>query len=224
MVPPTELPQGATTRQLARSLPTCNFLSLFYSHIRSKNKRSGPNPFPRRRKLVSRMTEPEFRDAFHCHRGFLYRFVYRMTGSSPSAEDMVQECFLVLWRKPHAYDPDRGTMRSFLLGIARNLLLKRRRDERRGEPLDDEVLFCEPIDLAQKERAESVAQAVQMLPPLQREALILAEYEDMSLEEIAAATETELAAVKSRLHRARENLRRMLAPLLEMKGGVYGTK
>jgi len=170
------------------------------------------------------MTETEFRDAFHCHSGVLYRFAYRMTGSTSSAEDMVQECFLVLWRKPQAYDPNQGTMRSFLLGIARKLVLKRWRDERPEEPLDDEFLFCVPSDLAQKERAESVAKAIQILPPLQREALILAEYEGMSLEEIATATEAELAAVKSRLHRARENLRRMLAPLLEKKRGMYGTK
>ncbi len=45
----------------------------------------------------------------------------------------------------------------------------------------------------------------------------------MSLEEIGCATHANLAAVKSRLHRARENLRRMLAPLLETKGMVHGT-
>ena len=61
------------------------------------------------------------------------------------------------------------------------------------------------------------------LSPLQRETLILAEYEEMALEEIVQATGADLAAVKSRLHRARENLRRMLAPLLETKGNFYGT-
>ena len=65
--------------------------------------------------------------------------------------------------------------------------------------------------------------------PLQREAVVLAEYEEMSLEEIAQATGADLAAVKSRLHRARQNLRRMLAPWLQLKGpetkGVlHGTK
>ena len=62
---------------------------------------------------------------------------------------------------------------------------------------------------------EIVAGAVRELPPLQREALILAEYEGLSLEEIAQAVEAEVGTVKSRLHRARENLRRMLAPLKE---------
>jgi RNA polymerase sigma-70 factor, ECF subfamily len=67
-----------------------------------------------------------------------------------------------------------------------------------------------------------VALAVAALPPIQRETLILSEYEELSLVEIAQANGAELAAVKSRLHRARMNLRRMLAPLLETKG-TYGT-
>ncbi len=46
------------------------------------------------------MTDPEFRGVFHRHKDVLYRFVYRMTGSSSAAEDVVQECFLALWRRP----------------------------------------------------------------------------------------------------------------------------
>jgi RNA polymerase sigma-70 factor (ECF subfamily) len=63
-----------------------------------------------------------------------------------------------------------------------------------------------------------------MLPPLQREAVILAEYEDLTLEDIARATESAVGTVKSRLHRGRSNLRRMLAPLLEERGTAYGTR
>ncbi len=170
------------------------------------------------------MTDPDFRDAFRRHKDVLYRFAYRMTGSGAAAEDVVQDCFLVLWRRPEAYHPERGALRAFLLGIARNLILKRARDERSYDPLEDECSVCPPFDVAGLARAEIVSRAVQALPQLQREAIVLAEYEDLTLEEIARATDAELAAVKSRLHRARENLRRMLAPLLETKGTVYGTK
>jgi RNA polymerase sigma-70 factor (ECF subfamily) len=169
------------------------------------------------------MTDPEFRDAFHGHKDVLYRFAYRMTGSSSAAEDVVQECFLALWRRPDAYDPDRGSVRAFLLGIVRNLILTRWRDERSYEALDDESFVCLPIDLVHNERIETIAKAIQTLPPLQREALILADFEEMSLEDIARTTEAELAAVKSRLHRARKNLRRMLTGLLESKGILHGT-
>ncbi len=170
------------------------------------------------------MTDPEFRDAFHMHKDVLYRFAYRMTGSRSLAEDVVQECYLALWRRPGAYDPLRGAVRAFLLGIARNLILKRWRDERPHEPLDAESSVCQPVDLPAGERAVFVAQAIARLPPLQREALILAEYEEMPLEEIARATGAELAAAKSRLHRARENLRRLLAPLWEETRSTNGTK
>ena len=166
------------------------------------------------------MTDTEFREAFHAHKDVLFRFAYRMTGSVSEAEDVVQIAFLALWRKPRAYDPARGSLRAFLLGTARNQLLKRWRDERPREMPDDEVC-CFPVDLEQRERSEAVRRAVLTLPSLQREALVLAEYEDMPLEEIARVTSAEIAAVKSRLHRARENLRRMLAPLLE---SVYGTR
>src|SRR4029453_17987777 len=151
------------------------------------------------------MTDPDFRSAFHAHKDVLYRFVYRMTGSADGAEDIVQECFLALWRKPEAYDPNRGALRAFLLGIARNLILKRWRDEHPHHSLEEDSSICEPADLLGQERAEMVARAVQMLPPLQREAIILTEYEDLTLEEIARATESAVASVKSRLHRGGAN-------------------
>jgi RNA polymerase sigma-70 factor (ECF subfamily) len=170
------------------------------------------------------MTDPEFRDAFQAHKDVLFRFAYRMTGSMETAEDVVQDCFMTLWRKPEAYRRDLGALRSFLLGIARNLILKRWRDERPQEALDEDAVISAPLDVLERERGEAVAKAVAQLPLFQREVLVLAEYEEMPLEQIAIATGAGLAAVKSRLHRARQNLRRMLAPLLETKGVSYGTK
>jgi RNA polymerase sigma-70 factor (ECF subfamily) len=168
------------------------------------------------------MTDVDFREAYRGHKDVLYRFARRMTGSVAAAEDIVQDSFLVLWRKPSAYRPERGSVRSFLIGVTRNLALQRLRGDRPYDELQDDSSLCGPIDLVGLERAEMVARAVAALPPLQREALILAEYEDMPLEEIGRVTQAELAAVKSRLHRARENLRRMLEPLLKTKGTVHG--
>lgn len=169
------------------------------------------------------MTDPEFREAYGRHKDMLYRFAWRMTGSPAAAEDVVQDCFLALLRNPAAYDHQRGTLRSFLIGVTRNMALKRLRGERVFDELDDESAVCTAVDVDGRGRADIVAQAVAALPALQREALILAEYEEMSLDEIARVVGAELAAVKSRLHRARENLRRMLAPLLEEKGTIYGS-
>lgn len=170
------------------------------------------------------MTDADFRDAFHLHKDALYRFAYRMTGEDSAAQDIAQECFTALWRRPEGFDPDRGSLRSYLLGMARNLAVKHWRRHRPHQPLDDAASVCEPFDVAAFARAEAVKEAVLRLPPLQREALVLAEYEEMPLEGIAKTTGAELAAVKSRLHRARQNLRRMLAPLLETKGTLNATK
>ena len=166
------------------------------------------------------MTSADLHAAYAGHKDVLYRFARRMTGSAVVAEDLVHDCFLMVWRDAVVYSPNRGTMRSFLIGVIRNLALKQLRRERPFLELEEDSGVCEPIDPAGKERGELVAQAVAGLPPLQREAILLAEYEELSLEEIASATGSELAAVKSRLHRARENLRCRLAPLLEMKGQV----
>jgi len=169
------------------------------------------------------MNDAEFRQAYGQHKDMLYRFARRMTGSGPIAEDLVHDCFLILWRNTVSFDRARGTLRSFLIGVTRNLAFRRLSKERAFDELEDEAAICEPIDPAGRERAEIVEQAVSRLPPLQREAIILAEYEEMTLEEIARATGVQVAAVKSRLHRARENLRHSLEPLLEMKGQTYGT-
>jgi RNA polymerase sigma-70 factor (ECF subfamily) len=169
------------------------------------------------------MTDAAFRDAYRLHRDVLYRFARRMTGSGPAAEDVVQEAFLALWRNSAVFDPARGALRSFLIGVARNLIFERARADRPWDDLDEASALDLPVDLVGVERAQAVAAAVAALPPLQREALVLAEYEELSLEEIGRATHAELAAVKSRLHRARENLRRMLAPLLETERQSHGT-
>ena len=157
------------------------------------------------------MTEDEFGSAFHEHQDAVYRFLWRMTGPE-AAEDLAQEVFLALLRNPERFDPARGTLRTFLLAVARNLALKRWRDEHQFVELDDERCVAS-FDETRRETAGLVAAAVRALPPLQREALILAEYEHCSLDEIARMVSAEVGTVKSRLHRARENLKRMLAPL-----------
>ena len=171
------------------------------------------------------MTEAEFQSVFNEHKDAVYRFVWRMTSSAAVAEDIAQDVFVSLLRLPHRFDPARGTMRSFLLGVARNLALKRWRDDHRWDELDDERFVAQPVEPTHRDIAEIVGVAVRSLPPLQREVLILAEYEELSLEEIARAVESEVGTVKSRLHRARENLRRMLASLNPVKSenGVRST-
>jgi RNA polymerase sigma-70 factor (ECF subfamily) len=160
------------------------------------------------------MTDAEFREAYESHRDLLFRFACRMTGSAEAAEDVVHDCFLLLWRKKLVFDRKRGPLRSFLFGVTRNLALKRMGKDGSFDELAEDVAVGEPADPGNRERADMVAQ----------EALILAEYEEMSLEQMVQLTGADLAAVKSRLHRARENLRRMLAPLMPPRGTAYGKR
>lgn len=158
------------------------------------------------------MTDADFQTAFEQHKDVVYRFAWRMSGPA-AAEDITQDVFVSLLRHPDRFDPARGTLRAFLLGIARNLALKHWRAEHRFEPLDAEPIAAELIDFDRRDVGEMVGQAVRTLGPLQREVVILAEYEGLTLAEIARAVDADVGTVKSRLHRARENLRRMLAPL-----------
>lgn len=145
----------------------------------------------------------------------MFRFAWRLTGSVAAAEDVTQECFLALLEGA-LFDAGQGSLRAYLFGITRNLALKRvRMAERESEEIEDTETALDPLeDLLSAERSEVVARAVAALPPRQREALILFEYEELSLEEIAEVTGIETGAVKARLHRAREALRRRLAPLI----------
>ncbi|MBZ5625511.1 MAG: sigma-70 family RNA polymerase sigma factor [Acidobacteriia bacterium] len=155
---------------------------------------------------------------FDEHHGPLFRFAWRLTGSIADAEDIVQECFLALLRPGCAFDPQRNGLRTYLLGAVRNQALKRLQQPAASadtpEPLTPER-ECYAAELKQV-----VARAIRQLPEGQREVLLLAHYEQMPLAEIAEVLQIELGAVKSRLQRARANLRETLAaygPNLERK-------
>ena len=117
----------------------------------------------------------------------LFRFAYRLTGSVADAEDIVQECFLTLLRPECSYDPGRTSVKTYLFGVVRNQSLKRRRrDDSAGEEGPDAKDHRSPESEALRtELADVVARAVMRLPETQREALILAHYEQMPLAEIA---------------------------------------
>ncbi len=164
------------------------------------------------------MTSTELSAVFRDHADAVFGFSYRMTGSHSTAEDVSQETFAALLNGSARFDVERGGMRAFLLGVARNLILKRWRAAGRWDPLDEEAAEGGQARPAGQETAVIVAQAVAALPPLQREALILAEYEGLALKEIARAVDAEVGTVKARLHRARENLRRALSPVARPQG------
>jgi RNA polymerase sigma-70 factor (ECF subfamily) len=163
-----------------------------------------------------------FLELYYRYREPIFRFAYRLLGSVEIAEDVTHDCFLSLIRKPENFRPERASLKTYLFAAARNLALKHFRDQGRETALDE--VAEEPRDsarrgplrrLLEEELATQVREAVFSLPALQREALILFEYEGLSLSEVAAISGTDVGAIKSRLYRARESLRRILRPYLE---------
>jgi RNA polymerase sigma-70 factor (ECF subfamily) len=153
------------------------------------------------------------------HRQPIFRFAYRLLGEVDIAEDVTHDCFLSLIRKPENFRPERASLRTYLFAAARNLALKHFRDSGRETGLDEmtEEPQLSPRQgplrkLLDEELAAEVRRAVFNLPPLQREALVLFEYEGLSLNEIAEITGADVGAVKGRLYRARERLKTVLRP------------
>jgi len=144
-----------------------------------------------------------------------------MLGSTEMAEDITHDCFLSLIKRPENFDPSRGSLKTYLYSAARNLSLKHFRNTAREtavEEFGDEPSIPireQPLGrLLDEELSSKVKEAVFSLPPLQREALVLFEYEGLALSEIASVLGTDVGAVKARLHRARERLRTTLWPYL----------
>jgi RNA polymerase sigma-70 factor, ECF subfamily len=173
---------------------------------------------------AGRGDEAAFLLLYKRHRTPVFRFACRMLGSAPPAEDVTQECFLSILRRPEAFRAERASLRTYLCAIARHLALKQLRKWGQETLVDDPPEEAsggapatgerDPLSAAiAAEAAEAVRAAVLALPPLQREAVVLFEYQEMSLADVAAVCDTDVGTVKSRLHRARERLRRTLVPL-----------
>ena len=163
-----------------------------------------------------------FLELYDRYREPIFRFAYRLLGSVEIAEDVTHDCFLSLIRKPENFRPERASLKTYLYAAARTLALKHFRDQGRETGMDEvseepkEASSRGPLRrLLDEELATQVREAILSLPPLQREALILFEYEGLSLSEVAEIEGTDVGAVKARLYRAREGLRRILSPYLK---------
>jgi RNA polymerase sigma-70 factor (ECF subfamily) len=158
--------------------------------------------------------------------GSIYRFALQMSGSKTIAEDVTQEVFLFLMRDGHLFDPVKGTVSAFLLGVARNHVLRRLRVEQQLAPLGDDfeddaalshpsIEICPLDDLTRAETIESVRRAVLSLPAKYREVVVLCELQDISYGETAEILGCAIGTVRSRLHRARALLLAKLRPASE---------
>ncbi len=159
-----------------------------------------------------------FRLLVRKYEGRLHGFIANLVPDSHEVEDLAQEAFLAAYRRLGSYDPARAAFSTWLLTIARNKCLDARQ-RRRPVPLDGlpESAGEHPPDreLAEAEWFRLLDAALDALPFEQKTVFVLAEVQDLSLEEVAAIEGVPLGTVKSRLGRAKEKLRTLLGRTAE---------
>lgn len=150
---------------------------------------------------------------FRRHQGAVYRFARLMTGSSPAAEDVVQEVFLVLMKDAARYDADRAALTTYLFGVARRVTRRRLLRERRfvgiGTTIGPSRWGVTPDVSAALERRDALQQlrcAILSLPSRYREVVVLCDLEGVAYDAAAASIGCAVGTIRSRLHRARRLL------------------
>jgi RNA polymerase sigma-70 factor (ECF subfamily) len=140
-----------------------------------------------------------------------YNFAYRLTGNTADASDLTQEAYIRVYRAWQSFKP--GT--SFLSWIYR-IVTNLHRDElrRRKGRYQEEIpeIPVQPIeDYVEAQLSEPVSKALADLTPEQRQIVLLADIEECSYQEIARVVGCSVGTVRSRLHRARGQLRKLVS-------------
>ncbi len=169
-------------------------------------------------------------DLMDRHAERLFHYLVRSLQNEEDAADLAQETFARVCRNRAKFDPNQK-FTTWLYAIASNLVRDRYRwrsrhprvsleaqDERAGAGLNDGLRASEPSPdqrLQTEERADAVRRAVAALPQELRQPLVLAVYEDLPQAQIAAILNCSVKAVETRIYRARQQLRLVLAPLVQ---------
>jgi RNA polymerase sigma-70 factor, ECF subfamily len=158
---------------------------------------------------------------FERHHAAVFRYFQRMTGRHHLAQDLTQEVFLRVVRGFEAYQ-DQGLAAAWLFRIARNVLIDYKR---RTETAPKTVPYADHLSADSGHLAAfGLQEALALLPDRDREVFVLRETDGLSYAEIAAACETTEETVRTRLRRARLQLRTLLSrrlsqgPDLQLKG------
>lgn len=166
------------------------------------------------------LTDPAvFERAYDEHSRSVYAAAYRVLGNSAQAQDVVQDVFLRIWRRPRTFDAGRGELGSYLRMMARSRALDLWREGqaagRASDRLKVAVAQAEPRDEVERpsaqaerrEEGETVRAAVRRLPDAQREAVVMAYWGGLTADEISRRIEVPLGTAKSRIRLGLEKLR-----------------
>jgi RNA polymerase sigma-70 factor (ECF subfamily) len=150
---------------------------------------------------------------FDTHGAFVARAIERLVGRGPRVDDLLQETFIVAFKKAHRFDPGRAQASTWLYGIAINLCRRFERGQRRAGFLRERLAAHTAVVAAETgpdhvlEREEAirmVQRAIGKLPFKQREVFVLFELEGLGGREIGALLGVKEGTVWTRLHHARK--------------------
>jgi RNA polymerase sigma-70 factor (ECF subfamily) len=149
------------------------------------------------------------------HQDRVLNLAYQFTGNREQARDLAQEIFVRLYQTMESFQSGRS-FRVWLYSVGRNLCIdhyrRERRERRRDErPVDEIRDLASPLEtpeqnLAKREREALLFRALDGLGSISREAIVMKDLQNLSLDEIARTLEVPLGTVKSRLARARLEL------------------
>jgi RNA polymerase sigma-70 factor, ECF subfamily len=154
------------------------------------------------------------------HSTAAFSLAFRMTGSRPAAEDVIQEAFLSLWRSHARYDRSRGSVRTWILGIVHHRAidaLRRSAPHDRRRASDDGLAerFAAPerteLEVARLAEANEIRTALETLPADQSQVIELAYFGGFSHTEIADMLDTPIGTVKGRMRLGLQKMRGRLS-------------
>lgn len=164
----------------------------------------------------------------------VYHFAYRLSQNNAEAEEIAQEVFFRLHCEKDNYIPS-GKFRTWVFSITHNLCISRLRKKKwevfwpRQHDDPEELAEFKSMDpspqdeVIANETRDVLKKYIHGLPFLQKEALLLREYENLDYQEIAKILKKSLGTVKTLIYRARQGLKDKLLPYFEeLKGGYNG--